>query len=72
MLPAFIRRFLERRRFPTLLIIAASVLLLNLIIPDPLPFTDELLMLLATLLIGAWRRPESEQAGTEDKQKSES
>lgn len=56
MLPGFVRRFLERRRFPTLLLIAAAVLALNLLIPDPLPFVDELLMLLATLLIGAMRK----------------
>ena len=48
-----IRRFLERRRFPTLLMIAAGLLGLNLLVADPLPFIDEILMLIATLLIGS-------------------
>ncbi|MDT8437690.1 MAG: DUF6116 family protein [Wenzhouxiangellaceae bacterium] len=58
MLPAFIRRFLERRRFPTLLLIAAAALVVNILIPDAIPFIDELLMLLATLLIGSLRKPQ--------------
>jgi len=63
MLPKFVRRFLERRRFPTLLLIAAALLVINLIIPDPLPLTDEALMLIATLLIGALRKPEKTETG---------
>ncbi|MEM7053359.1 MAG: DUF6116 family protein [Pseudomonadota bacterium] len=51
-----IRHFLERRRFPTLLIIGAALLVLNIIIPDALPFVDEILMLIATLLIGSLRK----------------
>ncbi len=55
MIPGPIRRFLERRRFPGLLLIAAGLLLVNLFVPDPLPFVDEALMLIATLLFAAWR-----------------
>lgn len=56
MLPGFVRRFLERRRFPTLMLIAAAVLVVNLFVPDPLPFTDEVLMLIATVVIGSFRK----------------
>jgi uncharacterized membrane protein YccC len=55
MLPGFVRRFLERRRFPTLMLIAAAVLIVNLFVPDPLPFVDEVLMLIATIVIGSFR-----------------
>ena len=51
-----IRRFLERRRFPTLLLIGAALLVLNIIVPDALPFVDEILMLIATLLIGSLKK----------------
>ena len=61
MVLAPIRRFLENRRFPTLLMIAAALLGLNMAIPDVLPFVDEILMLIATLLIGSLRK-KKEQA----------
>lgn len=52
-----VRRFLERRRFPTLLMIAALLLAINIVVPDPLPFVDEILMLIATLIIAGFRKP---------------
>ncbi|MDT8409772.1 MAG: DUF6116 family protein [Wenzhouxiangellaceae bacterium] len=55
MIPKSIKRFLERRRFPTLLLFAFSLFLINVFIPDPLPFVDELLMLLATIILGSVR-----------------
>lgn len=50
-----VQRFLERRRFPTLLLILAALLGANLVVPDPLPFVDELIMLVATVIVGAFR-----------------
>lgn len=55
MLPKFVRRFLERRRFPTLMLLGAVLFVANLLVPDPLPFVDEALMLIATVLIGSVR-----------------
>ncbi|MBS3744964.1 MAG: hypothetical protein KGY48_11475 [Wenzhouxiangellaceae bacterium] len=55
MLPKFVRRFLERRRFPTLMLLGAVLFIANLLVPDPLPFVDEALMLIATVLIGSVR-----------------
>lgn len=58
-----VRRFLERRRFPTLLLIAVALLAINIVVPDPLPFVDEILMLIATLIIAGFRKPrETEKA----------
>lgn len=54
LLPA-IRRFLRRRRFPTLMLIGAVLFLINLAVPDPIPFIDEVLLLIGTLIVGSMR-----------------
>lgn len=51
-----LRRFLERRRFPTLFIVLAALFGANLVIPDAIPFIDELIMLVATVIVGSFRR----------------
>lgn len=56
MLMSRFKRFLERRRFPTLMLIGAALFVINLFVPDPIPFVDEILILIATLLIGSFRR----------------
>lgn len=56
MIPKFIRSFLERRRFPTLMLLGAALFVANLLIPDVIPFVDEILMLIATVAIGSVRR----------------
>lgn len=64
MLPKFVRRFLERRRFPTLMMIGAVLFLANVLLPDPIPFVDEILMLIATVAIGSVRsknKPQEEK-----------
>ena len=53
MIPKFIRRFLERRRFPTLMMLGGLLFIVNLLIPDPIPFVDEILLLIATIAIGS-------------------
>jgi len=52
MIPKFIRRFLENRRFPTLMMLGGLLFVVNLLIPDPIPFVDEILLLIATIAIG--------------------
>jgi hypothetical protein len=42
-------------RFPTLFALFALLTVLDLIVPDPLPFVDELGLALLTLLLGLWR-----------------
>jgi hypothetical protein len=71
-----IQRFLERRRFPTLFLILAALFGANLFIPDAVPLIDELIMLVATVIVGAFRErrkgqsdpsessPESQNRGT--------
>jgi hypothetical protein len=43
------------RRFPTLLAAAAGLFLLDLVVPDLIPFVDEILLGLATLILARIR-----------------
>lgn len=43
-------------RFPTLFAIAGALFLFDLLIPDFIPFADELLLGLVTLLFASWKR----------------
>jgi len=54
-------RFASRLRFPQLFAVTAGLFLLDLVVPDVLPFADEILLALGTLLLGSLRRPDAEQ-----------
>jgi hypothetical protein len=47
--------FARRLRYPTLFKITAALFALTLLVPDPLPFVDELLLGLGTLLLATWK-----------------
>jgi hypothetical protein len=49
-------RYLSRLRFPTLFALAAALLAVNLIFPDPVPMLDELLLATLTVALGLWRK----------------
>jgi hypothetical protein len=51
-----VSRFAAKLRFPTLFVITACLFLVDLVIPDVIPFADELLLGLGTLLLGSLRR----------------
>ncbi len=61
-LPNFLRRRLQRLRFPQLALITGLLFLITLVVPDPLPFVDELLLLAGTLLLGSWKHRREEHA----------
>jgi hypothetical protein len=46
-------------RYPTLFKLAAALFLVDLVIPDPIPFLDELLFGLTTLLLANWKTRKS-------------
>jgi Family of unknown function (DUF6116) len=48
--------FAGRLRFPTLFLITAGLFVVDLLIPDFIPFVDELLLGLGTLLLSTLRR----------------
>jgi hypothetical protein len=53
---ALLGRYGAGLRFPHLLLLAGAVLALDLVVPDALPFLDELLLGLMTLLFATWRK----------------
>ncbi|PKM09006.1 MAG: hypothetical protein CVV14_01490 [Gammaproteobacteria bacterium HGW-Gammaproteobacteria-4] len=48
--------FARKLRFPTLFALTLGLFVLNVLVPDPLPFIDEILLALGSLLFAAWRR----------------
>ena len=46
----------RKLRYPTLFKITAALFVLNMLFLDPLPFVDEILFGLATLLLANWKR----------------
>lgn len=50
---AFLGGFVSRLRFPQLFALTAAIFLLDLLIPDLIPFFDEIILGLLTLLLGS-------------------
>lgn len=49
--------FAGRLRFPTLFLGTLALFLVDLVVPDLVPFADEILLGLGTLLLSAWKKP---------------
>jgi hypothetical protein len=47
--------FAGRLRFPTLFLVTAGLFILDVLIPDMIPFVDELLLGLGALVLSAWK-----------------
>ena len=52
---ALLQRALRRLRYPYLFVVLAVLFLLDLVVPDAIPFVDELVLGLLTMLVGSWR-----------------
>ncbi len=50
-------RRLHRLRFPELFLLVLGLLVLTLLLPDPIPLLDELLLAALSALLGSWTRP---------------
>ena len=48
--------FARGLRLPTLFLITAGVLVVDVLLPDPIPFVDEVLLGLVTLMLASWKR----------------
>jgi len=48
-------RFASGLRFPVLFGLTAVVFVVDLLVPDVIPFVDEILLGLATLILASWR-----------------
>jgi hypothetical protein len=58
---AWIVAFASRLRFPALFALALALFVLDLVLPDALPFVDEILLGLAAVALARWRRPADEE-----------
>jgi hypothetical protein len=47
--------FASRLRFPTLFLVIAGLFVFDLFIPDFIPFLDEILLGLGTVLLASWK-----------------
>ena len=54
-------RWARGLRFPELFFLTAGLFLLDIAIPDMIPFVDEILLGLATLLLATWKRRKKEE-----------
>ena len=72
MIGPLVTRFASRLRFPGLFALVAGLFLVDLLVPDLVPFFDEVMLALGTLLLGMLRkrRPENGATGPQDSVKS--
>ena len=66
-IPAAVERLTAKLRFPQLFLVAGGLFLLDLLIPDMIPFVDEILLGLLTVLLGSLQRREPTEAPHEVK-----
>jgi hypothetical protein len=59
-----ILQFASGLRFPTLFLLLLALFALDVIIPDVIPFVDELMLGLLTLLLGTWRKRKALKSDT--------
>lgn len=45
----------RKLRFPKLLALTATLFVIDFLVPDPIPFLDEILLGLSTILFASWR-----------------
>ncbi|SDY24580.1 hypothetical protein SAMN04487939_101446 [Lysobacter sp. yr284] len=55
--------FLGRLSYPRLFVLTATLFAVDLVVPDFIPFVDELLLGLGTLLLANWKNRKQPQAG---------
>jgi hypothetical protein len=48
-------RWLGKLGFPKLFLLFAGLFALDMLVPDPIPFVDELMLGIGTLLFAAWK-----------------
>lgn len=59
-------RWLGRLSYPRLFLVTATLFVLTLFIPDPIPLVDELLLGLGTLLLARWKRRKGDEPPRRD------
>jgi len=59
-------KWAARLRFPYLLLVTAVLFTANLFIPDVLPFADEIIMGLVTILLANLKKPSAQDVDSEN------
>lgn len=54
-LTAFVQRFLPRLKYPYLFLILGGLFLVDLVVPDPIPFIDEAFLAILTFVAASFR-----------------
>jgi hypothetical protein len=57
--------YLTKLRFPTLFGVTAVLFVLDLFIPDAIPFADETLLALGAALLGSWKNGKNKDSPNE-------
>ena len=65
MIGRLVTRFAAGLRFPTLFKIVAALFVLDLVVPDLVPFYDEILLALGTLLLGSIKSRRAAASGSQ-------
>ncbi|MGH0028226.1 MAG: DUF6116 family protein [Myxococcota bacterium] len=63
--------FASRLRFPTLFFVTAALFLVDLAVPDTIPFADEVLLGLGALVLSRWRKERREEREVHDVQEED-
>jgi hypothetical protein len=51
-----VRRYARGLRFPTLLAVVGTLFVIDVLVPDVIPFLDEIMLALTTLLLASLRK----------------
>jgi hypothetical protein len=63
-----VQRYAGRLRYPRLLLLTAALFGADLVFPDVIPFVDEILLGLCTVLLATFRKRRSSADGTEGRE----
>jgi len=61
----FIRRFVSGLSFPKVFLLLSGLFLLDLVVPDLIPFLDEIFLGTLTVLFGMWRERKATRGGSD-------
>ena len=61
--PEIVGSLVGRLKYPWVFALLVALLVVDLVIPDPIPFVDEMMLALLTFLVGSWR---TRQRGTSE------
>jgi len=61
-----LERVLPRMKYPQLFTLLLGLFVVDLFLPDPIPFVDEVILGLLTVLVGSWRSRRKQEPYPDD------